>query len=131
MRSTLLSMAHSNAEDESDAKVQSQIWDLFGDRRSQDVIVELVLPPLAFTSRQAPSRLAREQGIWPLPPTSEDTDATGRTFAEVRERLRAMGVSKVTELRSAGSLVARVNRRQVGLISELPAVRRIYANTSI
>lgn len=131
MLSRLSSIHPSNSDDEVDRKVQPEIWDRFADHKTQDVIVELVLPQLSFAAKPAHSKGRGGHGIWPLPPTADESDAVSRTFGQTKEQLGGIGISKITELRSAGSIVVRANRRQIGMIAELPTVRRIYANTSI
>jgi len=123
----------SAAEDTSDHKVDPEVWGGFSGRRTQDVIVELVLPALSFTPKPAPPGAGEgaRPGLWPLPPSAADAERVAAVFGEARERLGAMGVSRVTELRSAGSVVARVDRRQLGLLAALPTVRRIYPNSSL
>ncbi|WP_187970234.1 hypothetical protein [Aquibium microcysteis] len=123
----------SAGDDSSDQKVEPDVWAGFSGRRTEDVIVELVLPALSFTPKPAPtgSGEGARPGLWPMPPSSADADRVAAVFGEARERLGAMGISRVTELRSAGSMVARVDRRQLGLLAALPSVRRIYPNTPL
>lgn len=121
----------SASDDSSDQKVEPDVWAGFSRRRTQDVIVELVLPALSFEQKPAAKGAPDRPGLWPMPPSSADADGTAVVFGEVRKRLAAMGVSRVTELRSAGSIVARVDRRQLGLLAALPMVRRVYPNTPV
>lgn len=123
--------SQSPSDDTSDRKIDPDVWAGFSSRRTQDVIVELVLPALSFAQTPSAQGAVARPGLWPMPPSSADADIAAAVFGEARERLGAMGVSRMTELRSAGSVVARVDRRQLGLLAALPMVRRIYPNTPL
>lgn len=131
MLSRLSSMTSLKADEAADQKVQPDIWEGFSSRKMQDVIVELILPPISFVKKQSPDGRKKGFGVWPLPPTADDAASTGTTFREINERLREIGVSKVTQLRNAGAIVVTASRPQLESIAKLPMVRRIYANKAV
>lgn len=112
-------------------KVEPEVWSAFTRQKAQDVIVELVLPPLTYAPRGSGGNAGNRPNIWPSPPTSEDAGSIEGTFRRVAKGLRGIGIRTFRELRSAGSIVVRVTEDQVCQMSEWPTVKKIYANSRI
>ena len=113
------------------SKVQPEVWRGFSRKKAQNLIVEHVLPTLRFKPKRGGAPDQAGPGIWPAPPSKDEAGAIERTFRETSDRLRGLGVSDVVELRSAGSLVVRLNEDQVNRLAEWPMIRKVYANTSL
>lgn len=131
MPSRAHSMPSSSPDSSTLGKVQQEVWNAFSRKRAQDVIVELVLPSLRFQPRQSCGLEGSVPGLWPAPASADEARAVDRTFRDISDRLRGMGVSEILELRSAGSLVVRLNEDQVSQLAEWPAIRKVYANSSL
>lgn len=112
-------------------KVEPEVWSTFARQKAQDVIVELVLPPLNFVPREGGSGAVNRPNIWPSPASNEDAGSVEGTFSRVAAGLRGLGIRTFRELRSAGSILVRVNEGQVCQMSEWPTVKKIYANSRI